>query len=104
MTEGEEASVAASPLVGDAEGKVLGDPAERWRSQTRPGKRRPPVPVDIFEPGGAQLFDVVRAHLDEENTRRGDELDTPAQQSMRVAADADVAVDEQDGSPVSLGR
>ena len=102
--EGEEASVAASPLVGDAENQVRGDPVERWCSQTCPGKRWTFVAMAVFEPGGAALVDVIGVDLDEEGTRRGGELDAAVQQGVRVTADADVAVREQDGLPVSLGR
>lgn len=96
--------MAATPLVGDAEGKILGDPVERWCSQTCPGIRRTLVAVDVFEPGGAELLDIGGVEFDEEKTRRAGELDTAAQRGTRVATDADAVVGEQDGPPGSLGR
>ncbi|GAA3785732.1 hypothetical protein GCM10022403_020630 [Streptomyces coacervatus] len=64
-------------------------------------------------PGGAPgvgdvdqglLVDVrVRDRLGNQQASWGEELGDPVEQGLRVAADADVAVDEEDGAPVALG-
>ncbi|MCQ4079255.1 hypothetical protein NGB36_01165 [Streptomyces sp. RB6PN25] len=60
--------------------------------------------MSVFEPGDAELLDVVGVDLDDQDTRRGDGLGAAAKQGTGVAADADVAVGEQEGLPASLGE
>lgn len=104
MSQGEETAVSARPLVGDAKGEVLGDPLERASPQPRPGERRTAVALEVLEPHRAQLLDVIGVDLDDEASRRGHESTTAVQQAARVASDADVAVDEQNRLPATLGR
>ncbi|WP_220296205.1 hypothetical protein [Streptomyces sp. MBT84] len=59
--------------------------------------------MNVFELSGAAFLDIVGVDFDEEKARRSGELDTAAQQGARVAADSDVAVDQQNGPPSSLG-
>src|SRR3954468_16953141 len=104
MADGEEAPMATPPLIHDAEAQVFGDPAECCGPQACPGERLTPVAVGVFEPRDAELLDVMVVTLDEQLSRRADELRTAAQQGLRLAADADVPVGEQEGLPTPFGR
>lgn len=94
----------ALPLVGDAEAEFGRDAAERRSAETCPGKRRTPMAMGVFHPCGTALCNVDRLDLDEQDTRRCDELCTPSEQGPGGAADADVPVGQQEGLPGSLTR
>ncbi|MFF2937835.1 hypothetical protein [Streptomyces mirabilis] len=102
--ERKEAPVIAPPLVGDAEAEFWRDAAERRSAQTCPGKRWTPMAMGVFHPCGTALCHVDLLDLDEQDTRRCDELHTPSEQGPGVAADTDVPVGQQEGLPGSLTR
>ncbi|GAA2985632.1 hypothetical protein Sfulv_17650 [Streptomyces fulvorobeus] len=72
-------------------------PGERLgRFRSRDGR------ASVVQPHLGSLVDVLGGGLGDEEPARGEQVRRPPQQQGRVAADADVAVEEQDSAPAAL--
>ena len=100
----DERTVRVLPLVHDVQVRGHGGAQHRCRAQAGPRENRAAPAVGVLQPCGDPLVDVAGLRLDEDLAAWCQQLGAAAQELGGPAADADIAVREQHGAPLSQAR
>jgi hypothetical protein len=89
-------------LLDDLQAHIYGGPQQGRQAHASPGEDRAATAVAVFEPRGQLLVDVAGLGFDQDPAAWCQHLGTAVQETNGQAANADIAVRQQNGSPPAL--
>jgi hypothetical protein len=89
-------------LLDDLQADIYGGAQQGRHAHAGPGEDGAASAVAVFEPRGQLLVDVAGLGFDQDSAAWCQHLGTAVQEASGQAADADVAVRQQNGSPAAL--